>query len=679
MTGDNPLLTESGLPYSLPDFARILPPHYLPALARAFAEHLAEIAEIGGDTAPPTFENTARALERSGALLDRVTRTFHTVSAAHATPEIRDLDDQIAPQLAEHADRIDMDAAVFARLDAVHARRGDLGLAPVDLLLLERRHARMRRAGAGLGEDDRARLAALNRRLAELQTAFGRHLLDDAATLAVRVSEEEMAGLDKSQTASAIAAARARDDHDGGLLGLPQPTLHPLLARLERREVRARVLGASLARGRRGGDNDNRQVVREIAALRAERAQLLGFASHAAYVTADETAGCPEAVRERIRALAAPTARNVARERAEIAPAADADGIALAAHDVPFYRERIRADRDGIDVSALRPWFAADRVLTDGVFFAATRLYGVRFAERVDLPGYHEDVRFFDVVEEDGSPVGLYVPDLFTRETKRGGAWMNAIVAQSDLRGTLPVVVNTLNVAPPAPGEPALLGLGEVETLFHEFGHALHGLFARVPYPTFAGTAVGRDVVEFPSQVNEMWAFHPDVLPHYARHVETGAPLPAGAAEALEAAPDGQGHATSEYLQAAWLDQAWHALGPAEARAVTDIAGFEARALAEVGLEDELVPPRYHSTMFRHIFAGAYSAAYYAYIWAEVPAADAAEWFAHNGGLTRENGERFRRHVLAVGGSVPARAAFRAFRGRDAELGPLLRSRGLGG
>lgn len=438
-------------------------------------------------------------------------------------------------------------------------------------------------------------------------------------------------------------------------------------------------MAASLARGSRDNANDNRGVLLEIVRLRAERAALLGYDSHAAYITADETAGTPDAVEEMLRRLAAPSARNARAERAALQAIVDETEAApfpVEAHDWAFYTERVRTARYDIDSSALRPWFEAERVLQEGVFFAATRLYGVTFSERHDLAAYHPGARVFEVRDEDGTAVGLYVLDLYTRDSKRGGAWMNAIVSQSRLRGTAPVVVNNLNVPLPGDGEPTLLTLDEVTTLFHEFGHALHGLFATVTYPHFAGTNVFRDFVEFPSQVNEMWILWPEVLDNYARHHETGAPLDPAIVERLRATEAfDQGHATSEYLAAAWLDQAWHRLGTDVQ--VTDVAAFEAAALADIGLNDPAVPTRYSSTSFAHVFSGGYSAGYYSYIWSEVLDADTVEWFRTNGGLTRGNGERFRRRLLGVGGSKDPLDAYRDFRGRDAEIEPLLKRRGL--
>ncbi|WP_431865381.1 M3 family metallopeptidase [Microbacterium paraoxydans] len=676
----NPLLQPSTLPFGLPDYRAIRPEHYLPAFRAGFAEQLAEVANITRVRSMPTFENTLEALERSGALLDRVAHAFYTVSSADATPEIQAIDEELAPLMAAHQDAITLDAALYARVAHVYEQRDTLDLDPEQRYLVERHHREMTHAGAALDDEAKAQLTALNQKLSVLTNTFERNLLSDTNDLAVVFdSAAELEGLSAGELSAAARAAADRGLDGRYLLTLPLFTGHPALARLAVRESRRRIMAASRARGSRDNGNDNRPVLREIVRLRAERARLLGYASHAAYVTADETAGSPEAVERMLRRLSAPSARNARTERDALQAIVDEtepDPFPVEAHDWAFYTERVRTARYAIDTAALRPWFEAERVLQDGVFFAATRLYGVTFHERHDLTAYHPQARVFEVRNADDSPLGLYVLDLYTRDSKRGGAWMNAIVSQSRLRGSAPVVVNNLNVPQPGDGEPTLLTLDEVTTLFHEFGHALHGLFATVTYPHFAGTNVFRDFVEFPSQVNEMWILWPEVLDHYARHHETGEPLdPAIVARLRDTATFDQGHATSEYLAAAWLDQAWHRLSVDDA--VDDVVDFEAAALADIGLDDPAVPTRYSSTYFAHVFSGGYSAGYYSYIWSEVLDADTVEWFRENGGLTRANGDRFRDRLLGVGGSKDPLAAYRDFRGRDAEIEPLLKRRGL--
>ncbi|WP_394194017.1 M3 family metallopeptidase [Microbacterium foliorum] len=676
----NPLLQPSTLPYGLPDFAAIRPEHYLPAFQAAFDEHLREITRITMVRSMPTFENTIEALERSGELLDRVARAFYTVTSADATPEIQEIDEQLAPLMAAHQDAITLDAALYWRVQQVHSHLDDLELDDEQRYLVERHHREMTHAGAALGDEAKSRLTALNQQLSTLNNTFERNLLNDTNDLAVVFdSPEELAGLSSGELSAAARSAADRGLDGRFVISLPLFTGHPYLAQLRDRESRRRILAASQSRASRNNGNDNRPVLAEIVRLRAERAALLGYASHAAYVTADETAGTPDAVERMLRDLAAPSARNARAEKEALQAIVDeteATPFAVEAHDWAFYTEKVRTARYAIDTSALRPWFEAERVLKDGVFFAATKLYGVTFAERRDLRAYHPGARVFEVRDADGSAVGLYVLDLYTRDSKRGGAWMNPIVSQSRLRGTLPVVVNNLNVALPGEGEPTLLTLDEVTTLFHEFGHALHGLFAVVTYPHFAGTNVFRDFVEFPSQVNEMWILWPEVLDNYARHHETGEPLDPAIVERLRATETfNQGHDTSEYLAAAWLDQAWHRVSTQTE--ILDVADFEAAALADIGLDDPAVPTRYSSTYFAHVFSGGYSAGYYSYIWSEVLDADTVEWFRENGGLTRDNGDRFRSRLLGVGGSKDPLDAYRDFRGRDAEIAPLLKRRGL--
>lgn len=677
----NPLLSPSPLPYELPDYPLIRPEHYLPAFEQAFAAHRAEVVAITSDRAAPTFQNTLVALERSGALLDRVAHTFYTVSAADATAEIQAIEEQLAPLMAAHHDAIQLDTALFDRIRAVYDARDDAGLTGEDRYLVERYVTEMSHAGAALDDTAKERLSDLNQRLSVLTTTYEKNLLSDTNDLAVVFDRaDDLDGLSEGEVSATAQAAADRGLPGRFVVTLPLFTGHPYLSSLTSRESRRRIMAASRARGCRGNDNDNRAVVHEIVRLRAQRAELLGYESHGAYVTSDETAGSPEAVARLLRRLAAPAAANARREQAALQAMIDSERtpFPLQAYDWAFYTERMREAEYDLDRAALRPWFEAERVLQEGVFRAATLLYGITFTERPDLPAYHPAARVFEVHNEDGSALGLYVLDLYTRDTKRGGAWMNQIVSQSRLRGTGPVVVNNLNVSRPAAGQPTLLTFDEVTTLFHEFGHALHGLFATVTYPHFAGTNVFRDFVEFPSQVNEMWIYWPEVLAAYARHIDTGEPLPAEVVDKLHASETfNQGFATSEYLAASWLDQAWHALSPTEAEAADDVVAFEAAALRGIGLDDPAVPSRYSSTYFAHIFSGGYSAGYYSYIWSEVLDADTVAWFQDNGGLRRENGERFRQRLLGVGGSMDPLEAYRDFRGRDAEIAPLLARRGL--
>ncbi|MCA0144529.1 M3 family metallopeptidase [Blastococcus sp. LR1] len=675
LAADNPLAAPSELPFRLPPFADITLEHCREALLAGMAEHRREVAGIVGSAEEATFENTIVALERAGALLDRAWSVFGNLSSSVATPRLREIEREIAPLAAAHDDALRLDPALFARVDAVHAYRETAGLDAESLRLVERYHLDFVLAGARLDDAGRARLSELNQELSELSTTFGQNL--QLATEAAGVRVADAAELDGLSDEEVAAAARAAADRgvDGYLLTLVLPTGQPLLAKLRNRELRRRVFEASIARAS-GGEHDNRPVAERIARVRAERARLLGFATHADLVLADQTAATTEAVDAMLASMVPASAANAEAEAAVLREAAERDGVELAAWDWAYYSERVRADRYAVDTAALRPYFELDRVLVDGVFHAAELLYGYRFTPRPDLTGFHPDVRVWEVTDADGAEVGLYLGDFFAREGKRGGAWMSSFVRQSALLGTRPVVFNCLNVSRAPEGKPTLLTLEEVNTLFHEFGHALHGLSSAVTFPRFSGTSVPRDFVEFPSQVNEMWALWPEVLRHYARHVETDEPLPAAVVEAIDAAQLwGEGFATLEYLSATLLDQAWHRITPETE--VGDPVEFEAKALQDAGVASELVPPRYRTTYFQHIFAGGYSAGYYSYIWSEVLDADTVEWFKENGGLRRDNGNVFRERLLAVGGSVDPLAAFRAVRGRDADPGPLLRRRGL--
>jgi peptidyl-dipeptidase Dcp len=672
----NPLLEPSPLPFSLPPYALIRPEHYAEAFDAGMREQRTEVERIVTAVARPTFDNTVAALERSGALLTRVSLAFYGVRSAHATPAIEAINETYAPLLTAHADAIRLDGRLFARLQAV--ADGDEALDPESRRLVERYLTELTVAGAALDDDDdKARLRELNERLASLGTRFEKCLLAEANDLAVVVDDvAQLDGLTPGEVSAAAEAARERGLDGAWLLTLVLPTGHPYLASLTDRDVRRRLHEAQVARGSRGGETDTRGLVLDIVRLRAERARLLGYPTHGHAALADSTAGSPEAVADLLERLAPAAARNAAAERVALEERA---GGPIEAHDWAYWSEQVRSATHDVDLAALRPWFEAERVLHDGVFFAAGRLFGLSFHERDDLVGYHPDVRVFEV-REDGTPFGLFLLDLYARDTKKGGAWMNSLVHQSALLGQpAAVVCNNLNVPKPAAGEPTLLTYDQTRTLFHEFGHALHGLLARVTYPHFAGTRVFRDFVEFPSQVNEMWMLWPEVLASYGVHHETGEPLPLEVVERLLAAESwGQGFETSEYLAASLLDQAWHALTVEQAAAVEDVAAFEHAALEAVGLANPLVPPRYSTPYFAHAFAYAYDAAYYAYIWSEVLDADTVEWFTENGGLTRENGELFRRHVIGVGGSVDPLASWRELRGRDADLAPLLRRRGLG-
>ena len=678
---DNPFFAQSPLPHQLPPFDRIDDAHYTPAFERGMADQIAEIEAIAGASDPPTFENTIVALERSGQLLNRVAATFFALAGADTNDAINAIRNEMAPRLAAHTDRMLLDGDLFARVESLYEQRADLGLDDESQRLVEEYYVDFVRAGARLSDAEKERMQEINARLAALSSRFTQNVLDEVNASAVVVeSREELAGLSEGQLAATVAAAAARDLEGRYVIPLLNTSGQPALDSLEDRGLRERIMRTSLARGSQGGEYDNRGVITEMARLRAERAAMLGYPNHAAYILERQTARTVAAVNERLASLAPPAVANAEREGADLQAMAAAEGAAieLAAWDWSYYTEKVRAERYAFDASQLRPYFEMDNVLENGVFFAANGLYGLTFEERPELPVYHPDVRVWEVFDAGGEPLGLFIGDFYARPSKRGGAWMNAYVSQSHLMETSPVVGNHLNVPKPPEGEPTLLTFDEVTTMFHEFGHALHGFFSDVRYPYFAGTSVPRDFVEYPSQVNEMWATWPEVLRNYAVHHETGEPMPADLLDRVLATQQfNQGFATTEYLAASLLDMAWHQLTADEVPDAAGVEGFEAAALEAAGVALETVPPRYRSTYFSHIWSSGYSAGYYSYIWSEVLDADSVEWFKENGGLRRENGDHFRSTLLSRGGSVEALDLFRAFRGADPDIGPLLVRRGL--
>ncbi|VTR78211.1 M3 family metallopeptidase [Cellulomonas hominis] len=684
LDADNPFATPSTLPYALPDYARIREEHYRPALLAGMVEHRAEIEAVAASTEAPTVENTLEALERSGRLLHRAATAFFNQSSSDSTPGLEELEEEIAPLLAAHEDALYLDRRLFARVEALReaAEAGELELAPDTAWLLHRQHTAFVRAGVRLDDAAQDRLRELNAEITRLETVFGRQLLAETNDSAVLVTDEaQLDGLAEDARAAAAEAATRRGHEGAWLIDLILPTQQPALASLTDRALRERLHTASVRRGGRGGENDTRATLLSLARLRAERARLLGYPHHAAYIAEDATAKTPEAVADMLARLAPAAVANARAEAADLEAALQRDvpGATLEAWDWAYYAEQVRKERRSLDDSVLRPYLELDTVLTKGVFHAAHELYGLTFTERPDLVGYHPDVRVFEVHDADGSGLGLFLGDYWTRDSKRGGAWMNNLVDQSAMLGEQPVVVNNLNIPKPPAGQPTLLTWDEVITLFHEFGHALHGLFSDVRYPSQSGTEVPRDFVEYPSQVNEMWAWDPAVLRSYAVHHVTGEPMPSQWVDTMLASrQDGEGFATTEYLGAALLDQAWYRLAPEDVPTdVEQVEAFEAAALEAAGVAFAPVPPRYRTTYFNHVFGGGYSAGYYSYIWSEVLDADTVTWFQENGGLQRGNGDAFRARLLSRGGSVDPMAAFRDLRGRDPEIGPLLARRGL--
>lgn len=667
----NPLLSPSPLPFQLPPFAGISEQHYAEAVHAGLAGHLAEIQAIVDDPEPATFANTAVAMEQAGRLLERAAASFFTLVSADASDAIRSLETELTPLLTAHQDEVYLNRALFDRFAAIDTT----GLAPEGVRLVEEYLKEFRQSGIQLDGPDQERLKAVNAELSRLGTDFGQRVKEAMKSAALLLDhEEELAGMPADDVAGAAEAARAAGHEGKFLLTLIQPSNQPAMAVLENRDVRRRLFEASIGRGSDGGTLDVLELVRSMARLRAEQARLLGFANYAELVVDRQTAPDFEAVQAMLNRLAPAAVRNA---DAEAAALADIAGHPLEAWDWAFYSAKVRREKYAVDEQALRPYFELDRVLKEGVFHAATSLFGITFHERTDLEGYHPDVRVWEVRNEDGSALGLFLGDYYTRESKRGGAWMNSLVEQSGLLGTQAVVINNLNISKPPAGEPTLLTLDELRTTFHEFGHALHGLFSNVTYPRFSGTGVPRDFVEYPSQVNEMWILWPEVLANYARHHATGEPLPQDVVDRLnESRLWGEGFATTEYLGAALLDLAWHVLD--ETGIPDDVLAFEAKSLAAAGVAHALIPPRYRTGYFQHIFAGAgYAAGYYSYIWSEVLDAETVDWFTENGGMTRANGERFRQELLSRGNSRDPLDSFRALRGRDAQLEPLLKRRGL--
>ena len=675
----NPFRLPSTLPFQLPPFDRIGNDDYAPAFAQGMRQALVEIETIASNPAAPTFDNTIVAMERSSQLLTRVSAVFFNLTGANTNPVMEALELELAPRLAAHADTIMLDQRLFQRIEKIYATRNTGSLDPESVRLIERYRTDFVRAGATLSDADKARLKSMNAEIASLAATFSQNVLKEINASAVVVSSRaELDGMASADIEAAAAQASTRGLPGKYVIALINTTGQPAEEVLHNRALRERLHAASIARGIHGGAFDNRAVVLKLVAMRADRARLLGYPNHAAYMLEDQTARTTGAVNKLLSDLAAPAVVNARLEAAAMQKLVDAEngGFQIAAWDWAYYAEKVRKQRYDFDASQLKPYFEFDNVLKNGVFFAAGQLYGLKFSERHDLPVYQADVRIFDVTDADGKPLALFLMDPYARSNKRGGAWMNAYVEQSTLLGQRPVVANHLNILKPAAGTPTLLSFDEVTTMFHEFGHALHGMFSDVRYPRFSGTSVPRDFVEYPSQVNEMWAVWPAVLANYAHHYQSGSAMPpALLAKVLETRKFNQGFATTHYLAAAIIDQRWYQLDAGHIP--TDVVAFETTALKDAGLDFAPVPPRYRTAYFSHVFSSGYSAGYYAYIWSEMLDADTVEWFKTHGGLTRKNGDWFRQQVLSRGGSVDAVGAFTNFRGHAPDIAPLLERRGL--
>jgi peptidyl-dipeptidase Dcp len=673
----NPFLEVSTLLYQAPPFDRIHDGDYEPAIDAGMAQQLAEIARITGREGPPTFDDTIVALERSGELLTRVSKVFFAMTGANTSDALQKIEQSVAPKLAAHQDAIYLDAKLYARVKALFEHREAMDAE--SRYLTERYHRDFVHGGAELSPEAKAQLSALNKEESTLSTDFSQRLLAANKAGAVVVDHEaELKGLASGDVAAAAEAAIGRKLDGKWVLTLQNTTQQPAQVTLGDRATRERLFKASTERTEHGDAHDTRAVVLRLADLRARKAKLLGYPTWAAYVLEDQMAQTPAAAIKLLTDMAPAALAKAHEEAARMEKLAghEKPHHALAPWDWQFYSEQVRKADFALDDAQIKPYFELGRVLRDGVFFAANKLYGLTFVERHDLPVYHPDVRVFEVFDAQGKSFALFYADYFKRDNKNGGAWMDAYVDQSGLRGTHPVIFNVCNFTKPAPGQPALLSFSDVTTMFHEFGHALHGLWSNVKYPTLAGTNTPRDFVEFPSQFNEHWASEPTVFASYARHYQTGAPIPPELAKKIDrASKHGQGFALTEYLAAALLDLAWHTLP--EGSAPQDVDAFEADALKKLKVDFALVPPRYRSSYFSHIWGGGYSAGYYAYLWSEVLAHDAFQWFVENGGMTRQNGERFRDMILSRGHTQEMAPMYRAFRGKDPSVEPLLEHRGL--
>ncbi|HEY0334244.1 MAG TPA: peptidyl-dipeptidase Dcp [Stenotrophomonas sp.] len=675
----NALLTASTLPFQAPPFDKIQDSDFVPAFDDGMKQHLAEIRKIADSTEAPTFDNTFLPMERSGETLKRTALVFFGVVQADTNDARQKIQEEVAPKLAAHQDEISLDPKLFARVKTVYDQRDTLNLEPQAKRLVERTYDQFVRAGALLSEADKTSLRKLNIEETTLSTQFHTKLVAATAAAAVVVDDKaRLDGMSDSDIAAAAEAAKGKKLDGKFLIALQNTTQQPVLASLKNRELRAEVLKASETRTSRGDANDTRQTIQRLAQLRAQKAKLLGFDSYAAYSLGDQMAKTPATALKLLNDTVPAATAKARGEVAEMQKVIDAQngGFKLAASDWDFYAEQVRKAKYDLDESQIKPYFELDNVLQNGVFFAANQLYGLTFKERKDIPGYHPDVKVYEVFDKDGTSLALFYTDYYKRDSKSGGAWMGNFVEQDGLAGTKPVVYNVANFTKPAPGQPALLSFDDVTTMFHEFGHALHGMFSNVKYPSIGGTSTSRDFVEFPSQFNEHWATDPKVFANYAKHYQSGEAMPQALVDKIQKAKTfNQGYATTEYLSAALLDLGWHTL-PADAP-LQDVDQFEAATLKKSKVDLAEVPPRYRTSYFDHIWGGGYSAGYYAYFWSEVLDHDAFEWFKENGGLTRANGDTFRDKILSRGNTVELSTLYRDFRGKDPSVEPLLQNRGL--
>ena len=680
LPASNPFAAPSTLPFQAPDFTKIHDADYEPAFIAGMAQQLAEVAAIANQTAPPTFDNTIIPLEKSGEILTRVSKVFNGVTGANTNDTLQAIQERLAPKLASHSDEIFLNRKLYDRVKSLYDRRESLGFDQQQKSLVELYNRNFVRAGANLSDADKEALKKLNQEEASLQTDFQNKLLAATKAGALVLDDVKLLdGMSPSEIAAAEAAAKQRGLTGKWVIPLQNTTQHPAQTSLKNRSVRERLFIASTMRAEHNDSNDTRSDVKRLAQLRAEKAKLLGFPTYSAYALDNQMAKTPENATKLLTSLVPAAVGRAHTEIADMQKLIDSEkgGFKLAPLDYQYYAEQVRKQRYAMDESQLKPYFEINRVLQDGVFFAANKLYGLTFKERKDIPVYHPDVRVFEVFDADGKSMALFYADYWKRDEKGGGAWMDNFVDQNGITGTKPVVFNVANFTKPAAGQPALITFSDVTTMFHEFGHALHGMLSNIRYPSISGTNTPRDYVEFPSQFNEKWALDPIVFANYAKHYQTGAPMPAELVNKIKNARTfNQGFGTTEYLAASLLDIAWHTIPPGTPQ--QDVDAFEAAALKKFDIAVPEIPPRYRTTYFSHIWPGGYASSYYAYLWSEVTADDAGGWFDQHGGLTRANGQRFRDMVLSRGSSQDLAEMYRAFSGRDPDVKYLIEARGLG-
>ena len=674
----NPLFVKSALQYETPDFNAIKDEHFLPAFNKGMTEQMAEVQAIINNPAKPDFTNTIVALEKSGELLTRTRSIFYNLAGSDSNPTRREIQKELAPKMAAHNDNIFLNKALFDKVAAIHAESDTLALSPEETRLLDVYYKRFVRAGAQLNDQQKQQIRDINSKHSSLTTQFSQNLLALTKSNVVLVADKaQLEGLPAGQIEQ-LANAATQAGHPGQyLIKITNTTRQPILATLKNRELREKIWRASAERAL-SGENNNREIVAELAQLRAQKAKLLGYDSWAAFGLESQMAKKPEAVFDMFASMIPALMQNVNAEAAAIQAKIDASGeqFKLQPWDWLFYAEQVRKDKYNLDENAVKEYFEFNRVLEDGVFFTMNRLYGITFKPRTDLPVYHPDVKAYELFDADGTSLAIFFADYFAREGKRGGAWMSSFVKQSGLKEQKPVVVNVMNIQKGAKGEPTLISYDEATTIFHELGHGLHGMFSKVKYPTLSGTSVSRDFVEFPSTFEEDWAMYPEVIANYAKHHETGEPIPDELlAKVIQSRSFNQGYDTLEYVAAALLDMEWHSL-PADAP-LQDIEKFEQQALTKHGVNVPFVPPRYKSAFFSHSMGGGYSAGYYAYMWSEILAADAFAFVQEQGGLTRKMGDKYRKEILEVGNSRDLMESFKAFRGQEPDTSALLKRRGL--